>query len=56
MDKKNLRKIINDARATLTLAKNGRDIDTQAPRLEREIAYIRKRVRHLRAEVDRLND
>jgi hypothetical protein len=55
MDKKNLRKIIRDAKATLRLAKSGKDIDEAAPRIEREIAYLRRRVRHLRAEVKRLN-
>lgn len=55
MDKKNLRKIIRDARATLTMAKNGKDIDEAAPGIEREIGYLSRRVRHLRAEVKRLN-
>jgi len=56
VDKKNLRKIIRDAKATLTMAKTGKDIDTAAPKIEREISWLRKRVRHLRSEVRRLND
>jgi|GEM_PF-4371133 hypothetical protein len=55
MDKRNLRKIIRDAKVTLNMAKKGKDIDDAAPQIEREIAYLQKRVRHVRAEVRRLN-